>query len=125
MRIFLSTDMEGTAGVVDWSQCRPGQPEYEYYLKENEYLLGTDLRSFWEWYFQGVIEPCSFCKEEVHRCSCEHYEDGKPAPIANPTWWKQVTKRAEPIDARIDLDAWASSLLDKRNDARRRDAMTS
>ena len=31
MRVFLSTDMEGTAGVVDWSQCRgPGQ-EYEYY----------------------------------------------------------------------------------------------
>lgn len=31
MKVFLSTDMEGTAGVVDWSQCRgPGQ-EYEYY----------------------------------------------------------------------------------------------
>jgi D-amino peptidase len=31
VRVFLSTDMEGTAGVVDWSQCRgPGQ-EYEYY----------------------------------------------------------------------------------------------
>ncbi|HZC69719.1 MAG TPA: M55 family metallopeptidase [Jatrophihabitans sp.] len=31
MRVFISSDMEGTAGVVDWSQCRPGQPEYEYY----------------------------------------------------------------------------------------------
>ncbi|WP_405591728.1 M55 family metallopeptidase [Streptomyces sp. NBC_01190] len=31
MRIFVSSDMEGTAGVVDWSQCRPGQSEYEYY----------------------------------------------------------------------------------------------
>jgi D-amino peptidase len=31
VKVFLSTDMEGTAGVVDWSQCRgPGQ-EYEYY----------------------------------------------------------------------------------------------
>lgn len=29
MRIFISCDMEGTAGVVDWSQCRgPGQ-DYE------------------------------------------------------------------------------------------------
>jgi hypothetical protein len=101
------------------------KPEFEYFLRENEYLLGTDLRSFWDWYFQGVIEPCAFCKEEVHRCACEHYEDGKPAKVANPTWWKQVTKRAEPLDARIDLDAWASSLLEKRNDARRRDAMTS
>lgn len=31
MKIFVSSDMEGTAGVVDWSQCRPGQPEYAYY----------------------------------------------------------------------------------------------
>jgi D-amino peptidase len=30
--------MEGTAGVVDWSQCLAGQPEYEYYrsLLQNE-----------------------------------------------------------------------------------------
>lgn len=31
MKVFISSDMEGTAGVVDWSQCRSGQPEYEYY----------------------------------------------------------------------------------------------
>jgi len=31
MKIFLSTDMEGTAGVVDWSQCRGPGAEYEYY----------------------------------------------------------------------------------------------
>jgi len=31
VKIFLSSDMEGTAGVVDWAQCRPGQPEYEHY----------------------------------------------------------------------------------------------
>jgi D-amino peptidase len=31
VKIFVSSDMEGTAGVVDWSQCRPGQSEYEHY----------------------------------------------------------------------------------------------
>jgi len=31
MRIFISSDMEGTAGVVDWDQCRPGHQDYEYY----------------------------------------------------------------------------------------------
>jgi D-amino peptidase len=31
MRVFISSDMEGTAGAVDWSQCALGQPEYEYY----------------------------------------------------------------------------------------------
>jgi len=31
MKIYISSDMEGTAGVVDWDQCRPGQQDYEYY----------------------------------------------------------------------------------------------
>jgi D-amino peptidase len=31
MKVFLSTDMEGTAGVVDWSQVRGPATEYEYY----------------------------------------------------------------------------------------------
>ncbi len=31
MKIFVSSDMEGTAGVVDWGQCLLGEPEYEYY----------------------------------------------------------------------------------------------
>lgn len=29
MKVFMSTDMEGTAGIVDWRQCRPG-PEYDH-----------------------------------------------------------------------------------------------
>lgn len=28
MKIYLSTDIEGTAGIVDWSQVRPGDPAY-------------------------------------------------------------------------------------------------
>lgn len=31
MKVFISSDMEGTAGVVDWGQCQLGQPEYEHY----------------------------------------------------------------------------------------------
>ncbi|MBS2554046.1 M55 family metallopeptidase [Catenulispora sp. NL8] len=31
MKIFISSDMEGTAGVVNWEQCRPGQHDYEHY----------------------------------------------------------------------------------------------
>lgn len=33
MKIFLSSDMEGTAGVVDWSQCIGPGPEYQYYRR--------------------------------------------------------------------------------------------
>lgn len=28
VKVFISTDMEGTAGIVDWAQCLPGSPEY-------------------------------------------------------------------------------------------------
>ncbi|WP_246102562.1 M55 family metallopeptidase [Streptomyces piniterrae] len=31
LKIFVSSDMEGTAGVVDWSQCTPSEPEFAYY----------------------------------------------------------------------------------------------
>ncbi|MFI8240460.1 M55 family metallopeptidase [Streptomyces sp. NPDC085866] len=31
MRVFISSDMEGTAGVVGWDQCRPTGSEYGYY----------------------------------------------------------------------------------------------
>lgn len=31
MRIFISSDMEGTAGVVDWDQCRPSGSQYGHY----------------------------------------------------------------------------------------------
>jgi D-amino peptidase len=31
VKIFISSDMEGTTGVVDWSQCGGPNPEYEYY----------------------------------------------------------------------------------------------
>jgi hypothetical protein len=89
------------------------KPEFEYFLRENEYLLGVDLREFWDWYFKGVVEPCSFCHEQLHHCSCEHYEDGQPAPIHNPTWWKQVSS-AKKYDPRIDIDAWANALLAMR-----------
>lgn len=38
LRVFISSDMEGTAGVVDWGQCLLGEPEYEHYrtLLQNE-----------------------------------------------------------------------------------------
>lgn len=31
MKVFISSDMEGTAGVVDWEQVRPGSADYPYF----------------------------------------------------------------------------------------------
>ena len=33
MKVYLSTDMEGTAGVVDWTQCIGPGAEYEHYRR--------------------------------------------------------------------------------------------
>jgi hypothetical protein len=87
--------------------------EFEYFLSENQYLLGTDLREFWDWYFQGVVEPCTSCGEQTHRCSCEAYEDGKPAAVKNPSWWRQVSSARKP-DPRVDIDEWAKALIAMR-----------
>jgi len=83
--------------------------EYEYFLKENEYLFGTDLRTFWNWYFRGVVPPCAFCSKEPYQCECEHFEDGSPAQVRNPDWWKKITT-AKPHDPRMSVDAWVQAL---------------
>jgi D-amino peptidase len=31
VKIFISSDMEGTTGVVDWNQCLVDEPGYDYY----------------------------------------------------------------------------------------------
>jgi D-amino peptidase len=48
VKIFLSSDMEGTAGVVDWDQCRPGGTDYEYYRD----LLQAEVNAA----IEGVVE---------------------------------------------------------------------
>lgn len=110
----------GPANVLDHLQMGAfyfRKREYEYFLRENEYLLGTDLRPFWDWYFKGVVEPCTFCSRETYQCECEHFEDGKPAPVKNPEWWKQVST-AKTYDPRIDIDEWAKALIAMRGTQR-------
>lgn len=91
------------------------KPEYEFFLKENEYLFGTNLRGFWDWYFKGVVEPCAFCDQPPYRCACEHFEDGRPAPIKNPTWWKQTRSTGAPAtESVVSVDAWAAQIFGPR-----------
>ena len=33
MKIWISCDMEGVAGIVDWDQCRPGSDGYAAWLR--------------------------------------------------------------------------------------------
>ena len=89
------------------------KPELEYFLRQNEYLFGTDLRSFWSWYFKGVVESCRFCRNAPIACECEHFEDGEAAPIRNPDWWRQVST-ARDGRAAVPMEEWAGTLLGER-----------
>jgi D-amino peptidase len=41
VKVFISSDMEGTAGVVDWEQVRPGSADYPYFAG----LLGAEVNA--------------------------------------------------------------------------------
>jgi hypothetical protein len=115
----------GPANVLDHLQMGAfyfRKAEYEYFLNELEYLLGTNLRSFWDWYFKDVAAPCAFCAKAPYQCSCEHFEDGEPAPVKNPDWWKKIST-ARTNDPHIDIDEWAKALLAERGDGRKRPAV--
>jgi hypothetical protein len=94
--------------------------EFEYFLGQVEFLLGTPLREFWDWFFAGLADPCTFCQQELHRCGCEHYEDGRPAPVKNPGWWRQVSLQQRDRRGALSMDEWTAQLLAARPRARER-----
>ena len=62
MKIFISSDMEGTAGVVDWDQCRPGRQDYEYYRE----LLQAEVNAAIEGVLQVGGGPHEFLVNDSH-----------------------------------------------------------
>ena len=57
MKIFVSTDMEGTAGVVDWEQCRPSGPDYPYYRDLLQAEVNAAIEGAIEGYAEGAPDP--------------------------------------------------------------------
>jgi D-amino peptidase len=43
MKVFVSSDMEGVAGIVDWDQCRPSGPEYGHYRELLEHEVNAAI----------------------------------------------------------------------------------
>lgn len=60
MKIYISSDMEGTAGVVDWSQCVGPSAEYEHYRR----LLQDEVNAS----IQGALDAgaTSFLVNDSH-----------------------------------------------------------
>lgn len=86
------------------------KPEFEYFTKQVEFLLGDPLEQVFANYFRGAIPPCTVCSHEAYQCSCESFDDGEPQPRRKPEWWKHVSPRPNGAPADIPIEAWANQL---------------
>jgi hypothetical protein len=84
--------------------------EFDYFVERVEALTGGKLRTFWEWYFQGVVAPCSHCQRAPVKCDCESYDDDATPAVRNPRWWTQVN-RTGPARPDLSLEHWAGQFL--------------
>lgn len=88
--------------------------EYDLFLREVEFLLGTKLQGFFDWYFKGIIAPCNLCGLEMRQCECEHYEDGAPPQSRNPGWWKEISKTGRK-QGELYMDGWIEQIREMGN----------
>lgn len=51
------------------------KPEFEFLVKQNEFLFGTGFRELFRFFYRRHLPPCSLCAQEVFECACERYED--------------------------------------------------
>jgi rubrerythrin len=84
--------------------------EFDYFVERVEALTGGKLRAFWEWYFQGVVEPCTVCARSTVHCDCAQYESDEKPALRNPRWWTQVSRKVAPRPE-LSLDAWAQQVF--------------
>jgi hypothetical protein len=49
--------------------------EYDYFLDQVEYLIGTRLEPLFSTYFSTLAPRCDRCAALTFRCGCERYED--------------------------------------------------
>ena len=83
--------------------------EYDLFLREVEYLLGTRLQGFFDWFFKGIAPPCTYCGLELAQCACEHYEDGQAPKSRNPGWWKQVSSDGK-RSGELYMEGWIEEI---------------
>lgn len=50
------------------------KPEFDFMMRQTEYLFGDSLEGLFAWFFRKHLAPCTHCQTEVFRCNCETYE---------------------------------------------------
>jgi hypothetical protein len=61
------------------------KPEFDFFMSQLQYLVGTDLTETFSWVFKGHIPPCTLCQQDVHLCGCEDFEHREQGLHVVPT----------------------------------------
>ncbi|MFL5320939.1 MAG: acyl-ACP desaturase [Myxococcaceae bacterium] len=70
----ISGGVDGTIHHLQMGAFYFRRPEFEYFLDQVEFLLGTRLEDFFAWFFRKQIDGCTECRKEVIDCTCEEFE---------------------------------------------------
>jgi hypothetical protein len=54
--------------------CYVRKPEFDFMMKQLEFLMGRSLRAQFSWFFRRQIPPCTRCSREVFSCLCSEHE---------------------------------------------------
>jgi D-amino peptidase len=93
LRVFVSSDMEGTAGIVDWSQCRGPGASYEAGCR---LLLGE---------VTAAIEGCAAAGAEAVCLNDSHGAMANLPPESLPPGTRYVSGRHKPFYMMETLDS--------------------
>jgi D-amino peptidase len=96
LKIFISVDMEGVAGVTHASQCRPGHPDYPRY----RHLMTEEVRAAVE----GASEAgaTEFVVNDSHFAMTNVLIEGLPAPARLLSGSTKLSSQMEGLDATFD-----------------------
>ena len=94
MKVWISYDMEGVAGIVDWDQCRPGEPGYAL----GTALLLDEVNAAIEGAVAGGATEVLLNDSHIRMANLD------PRLVAHPEAVRMVTRRHKPMYMMQGLD---------------------
>lgn len=63
-----------TVGYLSGAAFYFRKPEFDFLLKQTEYLFGSSLEKLLAFFYRRHLEPCAQCGKEVFQCACARFE---------------------------------------------------
>lgn len=77
--------------------------EFDFFVKQLEYLLGTRLEPFFRFYFSRNVPPCGLCDREVIDCDCAVLEPEDMPTERLPPYLPPPKETGGEADARTEV----------------------